>query len=55
MTSEWLMVIIMWCRVAPDTQAEKECRQAIISCVRGAIHPEECFIRKPRINEEVAR
>ena len=55
MSSDWLLLIVMWCKVAPDTQAEKDCRQYLITCVREAIHPEECFIRKGKSYEEVVR
>jgi hypothetical protein len=55
MTTEWLMTIILWCQVAPDKPAEKECRQYLIRCVRESTYPEECFVRKSISKEEVVR
>jgi hypothetical protein len=51
MSADWMIVLLMWCKVAPTIPEEKLCRQLMIECVSTAIHPDECF-KKPKKPEQ---
>ena len=51
MSADWMLVLLMWCKVAPTPTDEKACRQVMIECVSTSIHPDDCF-KKPKKDEQ---
>ncbi len=62
-TTEWIMVIMMWCQVANDRtvnrKAEKDCRQYFLQCIANTVPLERqtCFYRPKQdpFKEEIVR